>query len=129
MKEKATASFSSDDLATVETGRPKEKEDLIESLFEHLDEDATARLLCDFCDGDRETYNNDPSVTEVTFEKKFSGTLTVEFTGSAYYGCEDLDRTYDHSKEVAFVISPEKRAITFSTDVTDPADKYREDDI
>ena len=84
MIESATMPMSSNELELLEAGNSKERENLIESLFGSLEEETSARLLSGFCNGEREVYNNHPFVSDVSFDDRLSGTLAVDFTGSAY---------------------------------------------
>jgi hypothetical protein len=115
MLETVTTEILEDDLLTLLERTPKERDECIQYIFEHLSEDEIGCLLVGFCIGDRETYNDDPLVTGVSFDDELSGTIDVAFTGSAYYGCKDMDRLDQHVATVTFTINREGSTIDFST--------------
>jgi len=117
------ASLSDSDLETFAEGTTKEQADAVQALFESLEQSEISKLLGYFCDGDREAYNEDPTVIHVAMEDEDSGMIDVDFTGSAYYGCKDMDRLDEHSEAVAFNISRETSLITFTTEPPDPPER------
>ncbi len=116
-------SLSDSDLQTFAEGTTREQADAVQALFESLEESEIGELLGYFCDGDREAYNEDPTVMHVTMEDEDSGMIDVDFTGSAYYGCKDMDRLDEHSEAVVFKISLQASLITFTTEPPDPPDR------
>ena len=127
MLEAITTEILEDDLRTLIEGAPKERDKCIQSIFEHLSEDDIGSLLSGFCIADRETYNNDPTVTGVSFDDEISGTIDVAFTGSAYYGCKDMDRLDEHDETVTFTIDPENSTVEFSSTPPDLPERPMDD--
>lgn len=126
IKNTAKVPLSKDDIDTLCSGNEKNSRDCIETLFNSLDDDETAGLLIGFCTGDREEYGGDPIVADVTFHDTASGTIDVDFTGLAYYGCKDMDRLDEHAEAVGFDISFDDEQITFSTETLDPVESIRD---
>lgn len=42
-----------------------------------------------------------------------SGTVVIEFTEEAYYGCRDMDRVEVRDEEISFSIDPTGKTLTF----------------
>jgi hypothetical protein len=99
------------------------REKLIESTFLQMEEEEIGGLLGGYCLGERETYNNDPVVMNVSFDDEISGTIDVSFTGSAYFGCTNMDRLDEHDVTVAFTIAPDVLAVQFETDPPERAER------
>ncbi len=129
MTETATVPLSIGDLALLKTGTNNEKENIVESIFDSLEANTSARLLAIFCDAELETYNYNPSVIDVQFESKLSGSIFVEYTVAVYIGRAELVRPDLRCNPVDFVISSEDKTITFSTALPDFADSYPEDEL
>lgn len=127
MLETVTSEILEDDLLTLIEGEPKERDECIQSIFEQLGEDDVGSLLSGFCTGDRETYNDDSMIMGVSFEDEISGTIDVAFTGSAYYGCKDMDRLDEHDETVAFTIDREGSTVEFSTTPPDAPERPTDD--
>jgi hypothetical protein len=125
----AKLALSDADLALFREGSLQERERLIQGLFESLDEADVARLLAGFCIGDRETYDGEPAVAGVSFEDERSGTITVSFTGSAYYGCKEMNRLDEHDEAVLYTIGIESAFIQFSTHPPDPQKRYPNEEL
>lgn len=87
----------------------------MESVFLQMDDEKMSVLLGGYCIGERESYNNDPFVTNVSFDDEVSGTIDVSFTGSAYFGCKDMDRLDEHDVTVAFTITSDDLIVRFET--------------
>lgn len=115
MLETITVEISGEDLLALTDSDPKKRDNRIQFIFERLSEDEVGSLLDGFCIGDRETYNDDPIVMGISFDDELSGTIDVAFTGSAYYGCKDMDRLNEHGETVTFTIDREGFTIEFST--------------
>lgn len=109
-----------------------ERSAFISSQFDHLSESDQRKLLAGFCTGDREDYNGEPCVMGVSIddypdEEGFSGTVDVYFTGSAYYGCKDMDRLDEHEETVSFRFEPATRELWFETSPPPPvSERYDE---
>jgi len=102
-----------------------DKAKIIQNIFENLegDDGDVGDLLGYFCTGDLETYNEDPMVGSVTMHDELSGTIDVDFTGSAYYGCKDMDRLDEHCEAVAFEVSLLDKRITLTTEPPDKVER------
>jgi hypothetical protein len=111
------------DLEAFIEGSSEERAAVVQGVFESLEESEIRELLAYFCTGDRESYNEDPTVARICMDDDMNGTIDVDFTGSAYYGCKDMDRLDEHSEAVRFEVSVEASQVTFTTESPDPPER------
>jgi hypothetical protein len=124
-----TTEILDSDLEAYAEGSTDERAKIVQDIFEHLDDGDLGELLGYFCTGDREAYNEDPYVIGVDMHDDTSGTISVDFTGSAYYGCKDMDRLDEHSESVIFEVSPGDALVKFTTEPPDPVDRPPDDEF
>jgi hypothetical protein len=130
MSKTITVKLLETDLAPFrEAASTKQLQELVQRLFESLDEADTNTLLSDFCVEERETYDGSPTVADVSIDCPLSGTINVEFWGSAYFGCKDMSPEYERAATVVFNVSIEESCICFSTDPPDPEARYPDDEL
>ena len=129
MQESVVIELDESDLSWIREGDSREKASHVQEIFEHLSEAETAQLLSGFCEGLRESYNADPYVMDVSFEDSGAGTVTVDFTGSALFGCKDMDHLYEHLVTVSFSVDLETSTICFSSEPPDPPERYPDEEF
>lgn len=123
MKNTVECLIEEEDLLLLESGDQSACESLLQAHFESLDENDVQTLLAEFCTQERETFDGNTIVENIEFDSALSGLLYVGFTGSSYFGCRDMDRTYNYTEEVIFQIHMDRRRIVFSTETPDPIDR------
>lgn len=123
MKNDVECRLGEKDLKFLESEDRKARELLIEASFESLSNEDIQTLLADFCAEERETFDGNAVVENVDFESLTSGLISVNFTGSSYFGCRDMNRTFDYTEEVIFQIHRDHLRIVFSTETPDPMDR------
>lgn len=96
-----------------------ERDKLIEEHFTSLAESDEECLLAGFCTNERETYDGLMSCMDTHFEDEISGTLSVSFTGSAYFGCRDMEPLYEYDEPVGFEVDLDDGILTFTTETPD----------
>lgn len=112
--------LSTENLALLEDGSGNEREKLVKALFESLDENESRTLLSRFCTGKRETFDECSCVEHVEFDDAVSGTMSVGFTCSAYFGCKDQNYTDERDAIVQFELLIRESLIQFTTDPPEP---------
>lgn len=93
----------------------EENEKIIKAIFEKLGEDNHRKLLSGFCVQEYETFDGYPMITEVGFVSEAEGWLRVNFTGTAYFGCDDMNKEYEYDELVTCLIEND-REVTFGTE-------------
>lgn len=93
----------------------EENEKIIKAIFEKLGEDNHRKLLSGFCVQEYETFDGYPMITEVGFVSETEGWLGVNFTGTAYFGCDDMNKEYEYDEVVTCLIEDD-REVTFGTE-------------
>ena len=100
---------------------------IISDLFSRLDEQGQSRLLFGFCSGERESYDENPVVDDVSFDTSTEGTIEVSFTGSVYMGCRDMDYVNEHTETLSFEIDHEDAKLWIKSEIPDPPDRPLDD--
>ena len=93
----------------------EENEKIIKAISEKLGEDNHRKLLSGFCVQEYETFDGYPMITEVGFVSETEGWLGVNFTGTAYFGCDDMNKEYEYDEVVTCLIEDD-REVTFGTE-------------
>lgn len=93
----------------------EENREIIKAIFEKLGEDNHRKLLSGFCIHDYETFDGYPIIAEVGFVSETESWLRVNFTGTAYFGCEDMNKEYEYNEVVTCLIERD-REVTFGTE-------------
>lgn len=121
------------DLEANAEGSTDERAKIVQDIFEHLDDGDLGELLGEllgyFCTGDSETSNEDPCVAGIDMHDDTSGTISVDFTASAYYGCKDMDRLDKYSKSVVFEVFLGAALVKFTTEPPDTVDRPPENEF
>lgn len=113
----------------------KDRAEFIVGQFNQLSELDRRKLLAGFCTGDREDFNDDHCIMGTSFDEDFddegdrvhSGCIYVCFTGSAYYGCKDMDRVDEHEVTITFWCEPSIPGLWFETSPPPPiSERYDE---
>lgn len=123
--------LSDDQAVEMAEAETSDRLELVQRIYDQLDEDESGQLLSGFCTGGRETYNDDAWVTDTHFVdgSDTSGLINVSFTGSAYLGCKDMDVLYEHDEGIKFQIDLAVLRIEFSTNPPDPEVRYPDDEF
>lgn len=100
----------------------EENEKIIKAIFEKLGEDNHRKLLSGFCVQEYETFDGYPMITEVGFVSETEGWLGVNFTGTAYFGCDDMNKEYEYNEVVTCLIEQD-REVTFETETPEPIER------
>lgn len=90
--------------------------DLVNERIEDLES-----LLCSIDSADREEYvDGSLALNTLEFDDKSStkGVLWVDYEGSTYWGCRDMDRTDEHSEKFTFEVDVERSQICVIGQVT-----------
>jgi hypothetical protein len=116
-----TRALLDDEAAEISEATGDNRLQIVQNIFEHLEEEGQAELLSGYCTGERETYNDDAYVTDIYFDDgcDTSGLIDVSFTGSSYFGCKDMDGLYERDESIEFNIDLDALRIEF---VTNPPD-------
>lgn len=123
MNPKVTVDLHENDIESLEEASHQEKEEIIQKIFEQLEDEKEAELLAGFCTGERETFDGLLAVMDTTLEDDWTGVISAAFTGSAYFGCKDMDRLEEYDEVVSFEVDFENERITFETDTPDPVER------
>ena len=106
------------------------REDLVKKAYSQIESDQLAEVFQDFCTKPRETYNDDAEVAGFDFDhaNALTGTGLIEFVGTAYFGCDDLNRHYPEQVNFVFTVDLEGAKIEFAVDVPEPVVERVPDD-
>lgn len=118
-----------DETAIFTTASAQERRDLVCDWFDSLDESQVSELLSEFCTESRETYDDNADISDISFDNHSSGLIEIDFTGSAYYGCKDANRSFSRSATISFSFSDKEKTIAFSSDPPDPMDRSPDDEF
>jgi hypothetical protein len=99
----------------------------VSNLFFQLSEQEQGSLLSGYCTDDRESYDDNPEISDVCFDTNLKGTIEVNFTGSVYIGCRDMDYEKEHSELLKFEIDQESSRIWFESEPPDPPERPLDD--
>jgi len=107
------------------------KLELVQEVYNRLEEGDLGTLLADFCTGERETYNDDADDVHIAFDygTDLSGIIDVHFTGSAFFGCKDMDGLYDHAEAIEFTINLDGLNIEFATNPPDHVERAPDEEF
>lgn len=98
----------------------------LEKTFKRLGSKNHEKLLRGFCTEYREVYDENPFITEVGFVDEAEAWIGVNFTGSVYFGCDDMNKVYEHDEVVSCLIINES-LVLFETRT--PVLEMREPDL
>lgn len=75
------------DAQLFDNGKMVARQSLMQAIFESLNDAEVCTLLASFCTDEPGTFDENAIAGSVEFESSASGLISVNSTGSSYFGC------------------------------------------